>query len=160
MDEIRNHSISMKNRDGLTITEVEDVESFDEEKVIVHTSMGILTVMGADFRIHKLNIDEGQLVIDGAVDEIKYSDSAEREQRGGFSPVCSDREDRYGSKIWHGFKLFSLVAAWRKHTRFCIRYAKGNAQNFCQIGFVHKHRGYNVFFVCRSNDIFYSIYKK
>lgn len=84
MDEIRNHSISMKNRDGLTITEVEDVESFDEEKVIVHTSMGILTVMGADFRIHKLNIDEGQLVIDGAVDEIKYSDSAEREQRGGF----------------------------------------------------------------------------
>ena len=84
MEEEKNHSISMKNREGLTITEVDDVESFDEEKVIVHTSMGVLTVLGSDFRIHKLNVDDGNLVIDGVVDEIKYSDMPDHGGRGGF----------------------------------------------------------------------------
>ena len=55
MEEEKNHSISMKNREGLTITEVDDVDSFDEEKVIVHTSMGVLTVLGSDFRIHTVS---------------------------------------------------------------------------------------------------------
>lgn len=84
MEEEKNHSISMKNRNGLTITEVDDVESFDEEKIIVHTSMGVLTVIGTDFRIHKLNVDDGNLVIDGIIDEIKYSDAPEHSGRGGF----------------------------------------------------------------------------
>lgn len=84
MEEERNHCISMKNRSGLTVGEVEDVESFDEEKVVVRTSMGTMTVTGTDFRIHKLNVDDGQLIIDGTVDEIKYSESAERVNRGGF----------------------------------------------------------------------------
>ena len=31
MDEEKRHSISMENRERLTVTQVEDVESFDEE---------------------------------------------------------------------------------------------------------------------------------
>ena len=84
MEEEKKHSISMKNRESLTITEVDDVESFDEEKVVVYTSMGVMTVTGADFRIHKLNVDDGQLVIEGMIDEIKYSESHDRSRQGGF----------------------------------------------------------------------------
>ncbi len=84
MEENKKHVISMENRERLTICEVEDVESFDEEKVVVVTSMGVLTVLGCDFRIHKLNVDDGQLVIEGMVDELKYSQGGRREQQGGF----------------------------------------------------------------------------
>lgn len=84
MEENKRHTISMENRERLTICEVEDVESFDEEKVVVFTSMGMLTVIGSDFRIHKLNVDDGQLVIEGMVDELKYSQSHNREQQCGF----------------------------------------------------------------------------
>lgn len=84
MEDNKRHTIAMENRERLTICEVEDVESFDEEKVVVVTSMGMLTVLGSDFRIHKLNVDDGQLVIEGMVDELKYSQSHSREHQGGF----------------------------------------------------------------------------
>lgn len=84
MEEEKRHSITMENREKLTITEVDDVESFDEEKVVVYTSMGMMTVIGSDFRIHKLNVDDGQLVIEGLVDEIRYSENRAKERQGGF----------------------------------------------------------------------------
>lgn len=84
MEEEKRHSITMENREKLTITEVDDVESFDEEKVVVYTSMGMMTVIGSDFRIHKLNVDDGQLVIEGVVDEIRYSETRAKERQGGF----------------------------------------------------------------------------
>ncbi len=85
MEEVKRHSISMENREKLTITAVEDVVSFDEEKVLVDTSMGVMTVLGSDFRIHKLNVDDGQLVIEGMIDEIQYSQTRVKDQRGFFA---------------------------------------------------------------------------
>lgn len=84
MEETKRHFVTMENREKLTITEVEDVESFDEGKVIVITSMGAMTVEGSDFRINKLNVDDGQLVIEGIIDEIKYSEIRRKEEGGGF----------------------------------------------------------------------------
>ncbi len=85
MEEIRKHSITMENREKLTITAVDDVVSFDEEKVIVDTSMGTMTVSGSDFRIHKLNVDDGQLVIEGTIDEIQYTENHKKDQKGFFA---------------------------------------------------------------------------
>ena len=84
MEEVKRHFITMENREKITITEVEDVESFDEGKVIVITSMGAMTIEGSDFKINKLNVDDGQLVIEGIVDEIKYSEIRRREESSGF----------------------------------------------------------------------------
>lgn len=85
MDETRKHCISMENREKLTITAVDDVVNFDEEKVVVDTAMGIMTVFGSDFRIHKLNVDDGQLVIEGMIDEIQYSENHKKDQKGFFA---------------------------------------------------------------------------
>ena len=46
MDEVKKHSISMENRERLTITDVDEVESFDDEKVIISTKHAAL---GANF---------------------------------------------------------------------------------------------------------------
>ena len=85
MEEVRKHSISMENREKLTITAVEDVESFDEEKVVIATELGTMTVLGSNFRIHKLNVDDGHLVIEGTIDEIHYSDTAAKSPCGFFA---------------------------------------------------------------------------
>ena len=84
MEEVRRHFINMENREKITITEVEDIESFDEGKVVVITSLGAMTIEGSDFKINKLNVDDGQLVIEGIIDEIKYSEIRRREENGGF----------------------------------------------------------------------------
>ena len=47
--------------------------------------MGTMTVSGSDFRINRLNIDDGQLVLEGSIDDIQYSDTAPQESGGFFS---------------------------------------------------------------------------
>lgn len=84
MDEIRAHKVVIEDRGRLMVSAVEDVESFDEEKVVIVTDMGTMTVIGGDFRISKLNVEDGQLVIEGEIDEIQYSDTVHNDKSGGF----------------------------------------------------------------------------
>lgn len=84
MEENKNHGIILENREKLTISGVEDVESFDEEKVVIITEMGTMTVLGAEFRISRLNVDNGELIIEGEVDEIAYSNTVRDDRSGGF----------------------------------------------------------------------------
>lgn len=84
MENEKKHSITIENREKMIITAVEDLESFDEEKIIVYTSMGKLSVYGYDFKINKLNVDDGQLTIEGKIDDIQYSDTSASVHKGGF----------------------------------------------------------------------------
>lgn len=84
MDEVRAHKVVIEDRGRLMVSAVEDVESFDEEKVVIVTDMGTMTVVGGDFRISKLNVEDGQLVIEGEIDEIQYSDTMHSAKGGGF----------------------------------------------------------------------------
>lgn len=67
-----NHSIKMDNRENIFITGVNDVISFDEETVVADTNMEILIIHGRNLHVNKLNLDEGQLSIDGEIDGIRY----------------------------------------------------------------------------------------
>ncbi len=85
MDEaIREHKVIIDNRNVIKIGAVDDIESFDEEKVVVICSMGTMTITGRDFKMNKLNVDDGQLIVEGEIDEIAYSDTMRNENSGGF----------------------------------------------------------------------------
>ena len=84
MEENRNNKVVLENRERLTVGGARDVESFDDEKVVVITDMGTMTVTGGDFRISRLNVDDGELVIEGEIDEIIYSDTIRENTGGGF----------------------------------------------------------------------------
>ena len=77
------HRVVMEGRQSLRVSGVEDVESFDDDTVVIYTVDGTMTVKGMDFRINKLNVEDGELEIDGDVDSILYSDSR-KEEHGGF----------------------------------------------------------------------------
>lgn len=80
------HTVLIENRNRIKINCVEDVESFNEEKVVVYTSMGVMIVTGFDFKVSRLSVDDGQLVIDGEVDKVEYMEETknERGESGGF----------------------------------------------------------------------------
>lgn len=78
------HNIIMENRKKLSVSGVEDVDSFDEASVILITTMGTLTVKGADIRINKLSIDAGEVSIEGDIDSFEYSDVSQHSESGGF----------------------------------------------------------------------------
>lgn len=78
------HSVHMENREKMTISGVEDVASFTEENIVLLTNMGTLTVKGNDLHINKLNVESGELVIDGSINLCEYSDKGMDNRSGGF----------------------------------------------------------------------------
>ena len=76
------HNLIMENRNHLTVSGVSDVDSFDEQTVVIFTQMGELTVQGSDLHITNLNVDAGELSLDGTISSLSYSD--EQPRGGGF----------------------------------------------------------------------------
>ena len=76
------HNLIMENRNRLTVSGVSDVDSFDEQTVVIFTGMGELTVRGSDLHIINLNVDSGELSVEGTVGSLTYSD--DRPEKGGW----------------------------------------------------------------------------
>lgn len=76
------HNIIMENRRSLTISGVMDIDSFDEQTVIVFTEQGELTIKGEGLHINKIDVESGDLLMEGEVDSLSYSDN--QPQRGGL----------------------------------------------------------------------------
>ena len=70
----KNQNIFIEDRNRITITGVEQVESFNENTIILITVRGGMTIKGEGLSVGKLNLDEGNLKIDGIVNGIFYND--------------------------------------------------------------------------------------
>lgn len=69
------HSIILDNRKKLSLTGADDVLGFNEESVSVNTSLGHLVIMGSDLHISKLDLDTGEVEIDGCIDSLRYTEN-------------------------------------------------------------------------------------
>lgn len=67
-------NLVLENRGKLSISGVLDVLSFDDEIVIIETELGLLTVKGEDLRINKLSIDTSEVVVEGDIFNMGYSE--------------------------------------------------------------------------------------
>ena len=76
------HNLILEDRKSLTVTGVSDVDSFDEQTVVVYTEMGELTVKGADLHIGRLSIETGELNLTGNIYALAYTD--DRAHQGGL----------------------------------------------------------------------------
>ena len=52
--------------------------------VILETQLGLLTVKGEDLRISKLNIDSEEVIVDGNISSLCYSDKNFEKKDNGF----------------------------------------------------------------------------
>jgi len=76
-------NLILENREKLNISGVIDVESFNDEAVIVDTELGMLVIKGIDLHINKLNIDNSELGIEGEIISCEYSDRDGSRNKGG-----------------------------------------------------------------------------
>ena len=76
-------NIILENREKLSISGVIDVESFNDECVVVDTNLGLLVIRGVDLHINKLNLDSSELNVEGDIISLEYSDR-EISRKGGF----------------------------------------------------------------------------
>ncbi len=81
----KEHSVFSQARDGVKITGVNDVLSFDERGVALETSSGSMAVEGEGLHVRVLNIKDGVVEIDGQINGIYYYESRPSSKRGLFS---------------------------------------------------------------------------
>jgi sporulation protein YabP len=84
MEEKARGTLVIEDRTKLNATGVIDVDSFDNETVILVTELGALIVKGSNFRINRLNVEAGELLIEGEIDSCVYSDGYGRKSKGSL----------------------------------------------------------------------------
>lgn len=67
-------NLILENRGKLSISGVLDVLSFDDQIVIVETELGLLNVKGENLRINKLSIDTSEVIVEGDIASLAYSE--------------------------------------------------------------------------------------
>ncbi len=80
------HNIIMEDRKRLSVSGVTDIDSFDEQSIIALTQLGELTIRGWDLHITRLNLEQGELMVDGEISSLTYTDTRPKAQ-GFFSKV-------------------------------------------------------------------------
>lgn len=76
------HRLALEERKKLTMTGVAEVVSFEEDAVVLKTSLGTLVVQGRGLKLRTLAPEGGQVEVLGTVTGLFYE---EPKQRGGWA---------------------------------------------------------------------------
>lgn len=79
--EEKKSNITLENRKKLSLTGVMEVISFNEEKILLNTSLGMLTIKGNGLKMNKLDVQNGEVMIAGTVDSFVYTGSESKQEK-------------------------------------------------------------------------------
>lgn len=77
-------NLVLENRSKLSVSGVLDVLSFDDQIIIIETELGLLTLKGENLRINKLSIDSSEVVVEGEINSLAYSESDVDKKNSGL----------------------------------------------------------------------------
>jgi len=75
-------NLILENRTKLSVSGVNDVLSFDDQVVMIDTELGLLTVKGENLRINKLSLDTAEVIVEGEISSLAYSQSKQEKSSG------------------------------------------------------------------------------
>lgn len=81
-DAIQN--IIMENRKKISVSGVDDIESFNERQIILYTCCGVIIIDGNSMHISKLSVENGETVITGNIDSVVYHDNYGKKDKGSL----------------------------------------------------------------------------
>lgn len=84
---MENHSINIENRIRTTITDIEEIDSFDEGEVRASLKQGAVVIRGEKLNIEKLDLEEGITIISGIVNSIMYLKTKEKGEQGILAKI-------------------------------------------------------------------------
>ena len=69
----KSHKVMLMNRKNGSFTGILDVISFDISEILLETEQGMLNVKGKDLHVNRLNLEKGEVDIEGVIDSFSYS---------------------------------------------------------------------------------------
>lgn len=68
------HKLQLNERTSLTMTGVAEVVSFDENTVVLQTSLGLLVIQGQQLQLKNLSLEGGQVAVEGSIRALSYEE--------------------------------------------------------------------------------------
>lgn len=81
------HNVIMEGRSKVSISGVTDVDCFDENKVLIYTVMGELTIKGKHLQVDDFSVDTGEMSLNGDVWSLTYGDKDKRTTLSWFAKL-------------------------------------------------------------------------
>ena len=72
--------LTLDARSALTMTGVQEVVSFDDTTVVLHTELGTLVIQGRELQLKQLSLNGGQVAVEGNISSLVY----EEPRQGGW----------------------------------------------------------------------------
>ena len=91
---LRSAVLELKDRQMMRLSGVQNVDVFDEEKIVLQTELGKLEIRGQHLNVTSLDVENGNLQVDGMIDSFVYLE--EKRKRSLKKRTSGDR-----------FRLFS-----------------------------------------------------
>ena len=71
------HRVLLNNRRIGSFGGVLDVISFDVSAILLETEQGMLEIKGKDLHVNRLNLEQGEVDVEGQIDSLAYSEVKE-----------------------------------------------------------------------------------
>ncbi len=68
------HTLILENRSTLNLSGVKEVSGCTDTSAVIFTVMGIMSLKGTGLRIIKYDVESGDLIINGKINSIIYTD--------------------------------------------------------------------------------------
>lgn len=78
------HSFFSRGREGIEVSGVVDVISFDESGILTETLCGSMAIEGEGLHITVLNIGEGKIAVEGRIGAVYYFEEKQKRKKGLF----------------------------------------------------------------------------
>ena len=69
---MENHKVVIDNRVKMSITDIVEIDSFDEEEIRATLKQGAVVIKGEKLNIHMLDLQEGTAEIGGIINSLMY----------------------------------------------------------------------------------------
>ena len=82
---VKKSNILVEDRKKMSVNGVFEVLSFDDEKVVLNTTLKKLEIIGNNLKISRLDLKNGEVNITGNINELKYlNDTKSKEEKPNF----------------------------------------------------------------------------
>ncbi|EJP6473069.1 sporulation protein YabP [Clostridium sporogenes] len=81
-DKISN--LNLENRKKLILSGVNEVISFNEEQIMLKTTLGDLDIKGSNLKMNKLDVQNGDVIIVGTINSCIYLNNESKTKRSNI----------------------------------------------------------------------------
>jgi sporulation protein YabP len=78
------HQIMVVDREEITIDGITNLGSYDDRQIVLETDQGMLVLKGEDLNVKQLNLEKGNIIVEGFLKSIEYDDTRGQKKGVGF----------------------------------------------------------------------------